>query len=90
MLVLEESDLKKAAQTSSSAMVARDSDESQEMSDHSSVRHTNNDGKWYSNYGNSRKNRNNTGGRDNSNAGKGGSSGGGKGGGGSNHEGEQQ
>ena len=33
MLVLEESGLKKAAQTSSSAMVARDSDKSQEMSD---------------------------------------------------------
>ncbi|XP_028201949.1 uncharacterized protein LOC114386155 [Glycine soja] len=85
MLVLKESDLKKAAQTLSSAMVARDLDESQEMSDHSSARRTNNGGKRYSNRGNSRKNRNNTGGRDNSGAGKGGC-----GGGGSNRGGGQQ
>ena len=85
MLVLEESGLKKAAQTSSSTMVARDSDESQEMSDHSLARRTNNGGKRYSNRGNSRKNRNNTGGRDNSSTGKGGS-----GGNGSNSEGGQQ
>ncbi|XP_006598411.2 uncharacterized protein [Glycine max] len=90
MLVLEESGLKKAAQTSSSAMVARDSDESQEMSDHSLARRTNNGGKLYSNRGNSRKSHNNTGGRDNSGAGKGGSGGGGKGDGGSNRGGGQQ
>ncbi|XP_006589826.1 uncharacterized protein [Glycine max] len=90
MLVLEESDIKKAAQTSSSAMVVRDSDESQEMSDHSSARCTNNGGKRYPNRGNSRKNRNNTGGRDNSGAGKGGFDGGGIGGGGSNRGGGQQ
>ncbi|RZC25966.1 uncharacterized protein LOC114376319 [Glycine soja] len=85
MLVLEEFGLKKAAQTSSSTMVARDSNESQEMSDHSSARCTNNGGKRYSNRGNSRKNHNNTSGRDNSGAGKGGS-----GGGGSNRKGGQQ
>jgi len=90
ILVLEEFCLKKAAQTSSSAMVARDLDESQEMSDHSSARLTNNGGKQYSNRGNSRKNRNNTGGCDNSGAGKGGFGGGGKSGGGNNRGGGQQ
>jgi len=44
MLVLEESGLKKAAQTSSSAMMACDSDESQEMFDHSSACHINKGG----------------------------------------------
>eukprot|EP00256_Glycine_max_P053583 XP_014620240.1 uncharacterized protein LOC106795331 [Glycine max] len=77
MLVFKESDLKKAAQTPSSAMVACDSDKSQEMSDYSSARRTNNGGKRYSNHDNSRKNHNNTGGRDNLGSGKGGSSGGG-------------
>ena len=60
------------------------------MFDHSSARHTNNGGKWYSNRGNSRKNRNKICGRDNSSAGKGGSGGGGKGGGGNNRGGGQQ
>ncbi|XP_028184867.1 uncharacterized protein LOC114371708 [Glycine soja] len=90
MLVLKESSLKKATQTSSSAMVAHDSDKSQEMSDHSSARRTNNGGKRYSNCENSRKNLNNTGGCDNSGAGKGGSDGRGKGGGGNNRGGGQQ
>ncbi|XP_003526005.1 uncharacterized protein LOC114416126 [Glycine soja] len=89
MLVLEEFDLKKATQTSSSAMVARDSGESQEMSDHSLACRTNNGGKRYSNHGNSRKNRNNTGGHDNLGTSKGGSGGGGKGGSGSNRGGGQ-
>ncbi|XP_028206379.1 uncharacterized protein LOC114389852 [Glycine soja] len=90
MFVLKESGLKKAAQTSSSAMMAHDSDESQEMSDHSLAHRTNNGGKQYSNCGNSRKNRNNTSGRDNLGTCKGGSGGGGKGGGGNNRGGGQQ
>ncbi|XP_021741339.1 uncharacterized protein LOC110707620 [Chenopodium quinoa] len=92
MLVLEEYGLNKAAQTTSSAMITRDSDNYHETTDQSSLHSNNNGGKRHQNHGNSSKNKNSDGGqgKGTSDGGGGGSGGEGKNGDGNNRNGGQQ
>ncbi|XP_059306977.1 uncharacterized protein LOC132058517 [Lycium ferocissimum] len=89
MLVLEEVGLRKTTQNTSSAMVARDSDNSHDSVDQSSSQRHNLGGKRPQSHGNSGKNRNSGGGKGKGNFG-GGSGGGGKGGGSNNRNGRQE
>ncbi|XP_060216955.1 uncharacterized protein LOC132644383 [Lycium barbarum] len=77
MLVLEEAGLKKATQTTYSAMVARDLDDSQKNVDQHSTHRNNNGGKRQQHRSNSGKNRSSSGGRGGGKGSSGGRSGGG-------------